>query len=84
MMFGYINLFLAAAYIRKGMQETEAREVLEEQSLDAFSFSDDGMSWRGRDLTASDLRATRSDLALSFGSCSFREPVDEARALHLL
>ncbi len=84
MMFGYLNLFLAAAFIRKGMQETEAREVLEEQALDAFSFSDDGTSWRGRDLTASDLRATRSDLALSFGSCSFREPVDEARALHLL
>ncbi len=84
MMFGYLNLFLTAAFIRNGMEEAKAGEVLEEQSLDTFSFSENGVSWRGHALTEADLRATRSDLALSFGSCSFREPVDEARALHLL
>jgi len=83
LMFGYLNLFLAAAFIRGGMSETDAREVLEEQSAEAFSFSDGGVAWRGHRLTASELAATRGH-ALSFGSCSFREPVDEARALHLI
>lgn len=84
MMFGYLNLFLAAAFIRRGIPETEAREVLEERSVEAFTFSGGGVLWRGHELSASDLAATRSRLALSFGSCSFREPVDEARALHLI
>jgi hypothetical protein len=84
MMFGYLNLFLAAAFIRRGMSEHEAREVLEERSVGAFTFSGGGVLWRGHELSASDLAAARSRLALSFGSCSFREPVDEARALHLI
>lgn len=83
-MFGYLNLFLTAAFIRGGMHQAEACEVLEEQSLNAFSFSDDRVSWRDHELADSDLHATRSEFALSFGSCSFREPVDEARALHLI
>lgn len=83
LMFGYLNLFLAAAFIRSGMSEAEAREVLEEPSVAAFTFSNGGAAWRGHKLTASELFATRSQ-ALSFGSCSFSEPVDEAKALHLI
>lgn len=83
-MYGYLNLFLAAAFIRKGMSEAEGREVLEEQSMDAFEVADAAISWRGHPLSADDLNETRSRFALSFGSCSFREPVDEARALHLI
>jgi hypothetical protein len=83
-MYGYLNLFLAAALIRKGMPEADARELLEEQSASAFEVTGDGISWRGHVLTAHDLKNTRSRFALSFGSCSFREPVDEARALHLI
>lgn len=83
-MFGYLNLFLAAAFIRQGMSETDAIEVLEERSPAVFVVSDGGVSWKGRELSAGDLRGTRAELARSFGSCSFREPVEEARALHLL
>jgi hypothetical protein len=80
-MYGYVNLFLVSAFIRKGIGEREARAILEESSADAFSFRESGVSWRGNELNRDDLRMTRSRLFLSFGSCSFREPVDEARAL---
>ena len=83
-MYGYLNLFLAAGLLRKGMAEAKAREVLEEQNMGAFDVADDAISWRGHTLSADDLNETRSNFALSFGSCSFREPVDEARALNLL
>jgi hypothetical protein len=83
-MYGYVNLFLASAFIRKGIAEGDARAILEESSADAFSFSDSGVSWRGNSLNRDDLRMTRSRLFLSFGSCSFREPVDEAQALGLI
>lgn len=84
MMFGYLNLFLAAAFIRSGISEDEARAILEEQSSQAFIFDDVGVSWRGRTLSDRDLIATRAQLAVSFGSCSFVEPVEEARSIGLL
>jgi len=83
-MFGYLNLFFSAAFIRKGMHEDEARMLLEEQSPGAFDITDDGASWRGHVLSNTDMQETRAHFALSFGSCSFREPVDEARALRLI
>ena len=84
MMYGYVNLFLASAFIRKGIDERDACAILEESSSDAFSFRESGVSWRDHDLNRDDLRMTRSQLFLSFGSCSFREPVDETRALGLI
>ena len=83
-MYGYLNLFLAAAFIRNGMSAADASEVLDEQGINAFEVANDAISWRGVTLSADDLSETRSRFALSFGSCSFREPVDEAHALHLL
>jgi hypothetical protein len=83
-MFGYLNLLLASAFIRKGMTDRNARYVLEEDSIDEFHFHDVGVSWRGHDLNRDDLRLARSQLLLSFGSCSFSEPVNEARELGLI
>ncbi|MDP9178388.1 MAG: hypothetical protein M3O61_11970 [Gemmatimonadota bacterium] len=83
-MYGYLNLFFSAAFIRKGMLQAQARVLLEEQSPGAFDVTADGVSWRGHVLSKPALQETRSHFALSFGSCSFREPVDEARALHLI
>lgn len=83
-MYGYLNLFLSAAFIRKGMSEVVAREVLEEEHMKAFEISNETITWKGHTLSADDLSETRSRFALSFGSCSFREPVDEAQALHLI
>jgi len=83
-MYGYVNLFLASAFIRKGIAESDACAILEESSEDEFSFRESGVSWRGNELSRDDLRMTRSRLFLSFGSCSFREPVDEARELGLI
>jgi len=83
-MFGFLNLFLAAAFIRGGMPEDDARAVLDEQAPEAFTFDDGGVSWHGHKVPDSELSATRTQLALSFGSCSFVEPVKEARSLGLL
>lgn len=83
-MFGFVNLFLASAFIRKGMGDRDAQRVLEEASVTEFDFRESRVSWRGNDLNRDDLRMSRSQLFLSFGSCSFEEPVDEASALGLI
>ena len=83
-MFGFLNLFLAAAFLRAGMGEAEAARVLEETSPLAFQVDDRGISWRDHRLDIEALRSTREDLLVSFGSCSFTEPISELETLHLL
>ena len=80
-MYGFLNLFLAAGLIAAGGDRDDARAILEESDAGAFSFSDDAIGWRGHRFDVSQIRALRRGFAISFGSCSFREPVDELESL---
>lgn len=82
-MFGFLNLFLAASFARQGMDEATLTELLDERDARAFHVGDDQMSWRGHALTTSALANDRDQFAVSFGSCSFREPLDDLSALAL-
>ena len=83
-MFGYLNVFLVAAFVRAGLPEPALLDLLQEEEPSSITFSDAGVSWRGSVADARCLADTRRSLALSFGSCSFTEPVDEARQLHFI
>lgn len=80
-MYGFLNVFIAAALLQSGESGTTALAVLEESDPRAFSVSGDAVAWRTLRMDASTLRAARSTFAISFGSCSFREPVDELTQL---
>ena len=83
-MYGFLNVFLAAAFLHGGESEAVARQALEEQQSAAFQFDDNGVAWRGRRLSSQQLLATRELAMRSFGSCSFREPLDDLASLGLL
>jgi hypothetical protein len=70
---GFLNLLCAAVHAQAGA--TAVRELLEAGSLDALPLSS---------LTAEQVRSTRERLFKGFGSCSWREPVDDLRALGVL
>jgi hypothetical protein len=76
-MYGFLNVFLAAAALYAGRSEKLATEILGERDASAFTFDDDGISWQDTRVTTAQLVACRSEFAIAFGSCSFREPVDE-------
>jgi hypothetical protein len=83
-MYGFLNVFLAAALLQNGLGEDVAREMLEESEPGSIAFEETGVAWRGHRLSAHQLDRTR-DLAIrSFGSCSFREPIDDLTALRML
>ena len=83
--FGFVNVFIAAALaLNADLAESDLLPVLEEESIDAFVFHEDGLTWRDYKLTAQQLEDTRLALAISFGSCSFDEPRADLRALGLL
>jgi hypothetical protein len=83
-MFGFLNLFLAGAFLRAGMAEREAAQILEEESPSAFQFDGQGVSWRDHRIGLDALAAAREDVIVSFGSCSFTEPLEELQVLSLL
>jgi len=82
-MFGFLNVFLAAALARAGANEREVAALLEEREVSAIRFTEHGAHWRGHAMPVETLRAARQ-AAVSFGSCSFREPVDDLTALGIL
>jgi hypothetical protein len=82
-MFGFLNVFLAAALARAGADEAEVARLLEERDPRSIRFADGGAHWRNRHIPVDALRSARA-AAVSFGSCSFREPVDDLTAMGLL
>ena len=80
-MYGFLNVFLAAALVYAGEAEDTALAVLQEEDAFAFSFSDDAIVWRDKRVDAEQIHSSRANFAISFGSCSFREPIDEVESL---
>jgi len=84
LMHGFLNVFLAAAFLRAGMETGLAVQLLAEQSSRAFHIDLDGVGWREHRLSRDEIAAARRKFAISFGSCSFTEPIEDLRSLHLL
>lgn len=76
-MYGYLNVFLAAAFMRQGLDDRTAAELLVEANPSEIVVDDQGIRWRDRVVDVEAIKGLRARAATSFGSCSFREPVDE-------
>ena len=84
-MFGFLNLFLAAAFVGAGLDDDDAAvRLLEERDPAAIRFTLDGAEWRGRRLDFESIRRARESGIVSFGSCSFTEPIGDLQSLGLL
>jgi hypothetical protein len=74
-MHGFVNVFMAAAFPH------DAERILAEEDPKAFRFEDDAAWWRDHAVTTEHLEAVRREFAISFGSCSFEEPIADLQAL---
>ncbi|HEX2778095.1 MAG TPA: hypothetical protein VHM30_01275 [Gemmatimonadaceae bacterium] len=83
-MFGFLNILLATALAREGMPEKDLVAALEERNPESLVVGRESLNWRGRAIDLGTLRATRTKSITGFGSCSFREPVEDLKTLHLL
>ena len=80
-MFGFLNVVLAAVALWQGGPADTALALLEEQDRGAFTTGDEAIAWRGRRFEAAAIAGARRDFVTSIGSCSFTEPVGEFRDL---
>ncbi len=83
-MHGFLNVFLAAGFARQGHPQAFVERLLLEENGNELKFSDQGVQWRGAELTASEIIDLRARFAIAFGSCSFEEPIADLQALGLL
>jgi len=85
LMFGYLNVFLATALVGAGASTRDVVAVLEERDASHITFDEAHCYWSGGSkpysLDRAFLAQMRDRGLVSFGSCSFTEPVQETRAL---
>lgn len=84
LMHGYLNIFFAAAFCAAGSSSSAVLGILEETDPSKFRLDDRGIWWEDHIVVHEELNVVRQAVATSFGSCSFTEPVGEARRLGLI
>jgi hypothetical protein len=80
-MHGFVNFFLAAVLAGGGASDGEVDAILADSNPASFSVTEDEIRWRDTVFCADRIETMREGLALSFGSCSFEEPMQEMRAM---
>jgi hypothetical protein len=80
-MHGFLNLACASALVYSGAEASDAQCLLEEEDPRAWHVSDSAIRWGALDLSTEHLRLVRERFFISFGSCSFEEPMDDLEAL---
>jgi len=84
-MHGFLNVFGAGifAYVSDIVEEDIIR-ILKEDDPYTFYFDDDGLEWSDLKLTNAEIKKAREKFMLSYGSCSFDEPIDDLKTMELL
>ncbi len=77
LMYGFVNVLVATTELMRGGEGETAEAILTEAERAAFAWRDDAIVWHGEQYPAADLASAHERFFLGFGSCSFREPVDE-------
>ena len=81
MMFGFVNVLLAAALLHAGHAPAAVAPLLDERDPGAFAFTGDAATWRALTVDAAAIAAARACTLVAFGSCAFDAPVRDLRAL---
>ena len=84
-MHGFLNVLLMTAFARESYRVALLEELMEDEFDEAFAFQNESVTWRDEHvLTTERLRFLREKGMVSFGSCSFTEPVEDLQSLGLL
>ncbi|MBL8763404.1 MAG: hypothetical protein JNM07_03955 [Phycisphaerae bacterium] len=84
-MHGFLNVFVGAALVHDDRADvTDLTAILAETDPRVFSFDDSAASWRRLSIPTDRLARSRHRFALSYGSCSFDEPLADLRSLGVL
>lgn len=84
-MHGFLNVFTAAALIRAcSLPVSTLIDILEDETASHFRFDEQRLGWGDHSATIQQIRTARQESAISFGSCSVTEPIEDLTSLGLL
>lgn len=80
-MHGFANVFVAAIVAYMGAPLKDVVDLLLESDSAPFHWSKDELQWRDLKISAKQIWEARDSFSISFGSCSFTEPIHDLKAL---
>ena len=84
-MHGFINVFGAGIIaMRHNISDSGLKEIIDDENPDNFVFTDECFSWKDWKISPEEIDFARKNLMISFGSCSFDEPLEDLVELNLL
>ncbi|HZZ65807.1 MAG TPA: hypothetical protein VFE17_09935 [Candidatus Baltobacteraceae bacterium] len=83
-MHGFMNLLTCTALARAAAPRAQLIAALKCADVSAFGFDDQSVTFQGETMDVQAIAAMRQRSFVSYGSCSFEEPVDDLRALGIL
>lgn len=83
-MHGFLNLLFAATFAFAGADARTLTECIADPDAQNFAFSSLGLQWRDRRAGVEQIAAARESGFVSYGSCSFDEPVADLQSLGLI
>lgn len=85
MMHGFINVFMAGVLAGQPAADIDLlAALLEEQEPASFHFDSLSITWKGLKAAIDQIQDSRESGVVSFGSCSFLEPLEDLRTNQLL
>lgn len=84
-MHGFMNVFCAGilAYTQD-IRVDEAIEIISDKNPDHFTYAKDHFAWKEFEAPILEVKLLRMLSLLSFGSCSFTEPIEDLQDLKLI
>ncbi len=83
-MHGFFNVFGGAMLgYAHDLNASELENILNEEDAEQFSFTDENFSWKEYSISTEEIAALRETALLSYGSCSFEEPIEDLQKLNL-
>jgi hypothetical protein len=80
-MHGFVNFFVAAAMALEGADERDVEAALSDETAANFAADEESVRWREHEFSAQQIKRMRERFVVSFGSCSFTEPLEEMRGM---
>ncbi len=83
-MHGFLSLFMSAVFLRQNLNHSFVHELINETKTETFRFEDERLNWKEHSVENFEVELGRKRSAISFGSCSFNEPIEDLKELGFL
>lgn len=84
-MHGFINVFTAGILAYNNViNPNEIENIISDEDQASFIFKTDYLQWNSHKVSNEQIKSARENFVISYGSCSFTEPIDDLKTLGLI